>query len=122
MSGIHDDAIAYTAQSLKLLRAEIERRTARLKALPREVCPDKRVTRAIGVKRSLKLWPIACVVDECQNLFGHPKYGKQVTRSKKVKARNDHDAKLGDTVRIMETRPVAKTVRWRTVEVILRAK
>ena len=54
--------------------------------------------------------------------LAHPKYGKQVTRSKKVKARNDHDTKAGDTVRIMETRPVAKTVHWRTVEVILRAR
>ena len=52
----------------------------------------------------------------------HPKYGKQVTRSTKVKARNDHDAKAGDTVRIMETRPLAKTVRWRTVAVVERAK
>ncbi|MES2304072.1 MAG: 30S ribosomal protein S17 [Gemmatimonadota bacterium] len=52
----------------------------------------------------------------------HPKYGKQVTRSKKVKARNDHDAKAGDTVRIMETRPLAKTVHWRTVEVVERAR
>ena len=52
----------------------------------------------------------------------HPKYGKQVTRSTKVKARNDHDAKAGDTVRIMETRPLAKTVRWRTVADVERAK
>ena len=52
----------------------------------------------------------------------HPKYGKQVTRSTKVKARNDPDAKAGDTVRIMETRPLAKTVRWRTVAVVERAK
>ena len=52
----------------------------------------------------------------------HPKYGKQVTRTNKVKARNDHDAKAGDTVRIMETRPLAKTVRWRTVAVVERAK
>lgn len=77
VSGIDDASIAYTAESLKLLRAEIEKRTARLKALPREVCPDKRVTREIGSKRSLKLWPIACVIDECQNLFSHEKYGKQ---------------------------------------------
>ena len=52
----------------------------------------------------------------------HPKYGKQITRTRKVKARNDHEAKAGDTVRIMETRPIAKTVRWRTVEVIERAR
>jgi small subunit ribosomal protein S17 len=54
--------------------------------------------------------------------YAHPVYGKQVTRTKKVKARNDHGAKEGDTVRIMETRPLAKTVRWRVVEVIERAK
>jgi len=54
--------------------------------------------------------------------LAHPKYGKQVTRSKKVKARNDHDAKAGDTVRIMETRKLAKTVHWRTVEVVERAR
>jgi DNA segregation ATPase FtsK/SpoIIIE, S-DNA-T family len=77
VSGIHDEAMAYAAESLRLLRREIERRTERLKALPREVCPDKRVTREIGAKRSLKLWPIACVIDEAQNLFGHEKYGKQ---------------------------------------------
>ena len=77
VSGIHDEAIAYTAESLKLLRAEVEKRTARLRGLPRKVCPDKRVTREIGSKRSLKLWPIACVIDECQNLFSHEKYGKQ---------------------------------------------
>ena len=41
------------------------------------MCPDKRVTREIGTKRSLKLWPLACIIDECQNLFGHEKYGKQ---------------------------------------------
>ena len=54
--------------------------------------------------------------------FAHPVYGKQITRSKKVKARNEKDARLGDTVRIMETRPIAKTVCWRVIEVVERAK
>ena len=57
--------------------------------------------------------------------YAHPVYGKQVTRSKKVKARNlegDQGARAGDTVRIMETRPLAKTVNWRVTEVVLRAK
>jgi small subunit ribosomal protein S17 len=54
--------------------------------------------------------------------YAHPVYGKQVTRTKKVKARNDHGAKAGDTVRIMETRPLAKTVCWRVTEVVERAK
>jgi small subunit ribosomal protein S17 len=57
--------------------------------------------------------------------YAHPVYGKQVTRTKKVKARNTEGeaaAKAGDTVRIMETRPLAKTVCWRVMEVVERAK
>jgi len=57
--------------------------------------------------------------------YAHPVYGKQVTRTKKVKARNlegDAGAKAGDTVRLMETRPLAKTVRWRVTEIVERAK
>jgi len=57
--------------------------------------------------------------------YAHPVYGKQVTRTKKVKARNlegDGAAKAGDVVRLMETRPLAKTVRWRVAEVVERAK
>lgn len=54
--------------------------------------------------------------------FAHATYGKQMTRSKGVKARDDHGAKMGDTVRIMETRPLAKTVSWRVIEIVERAK
>ena len=57
--------------------------------------------------------------------YAHPVYGKQVTRTKKVKARNlegDRAAKAGDVVRLMETRPLAKTVRWRVTDVVERAK
>ena len=70
-SGIDDEAIGYAAESLRLLRQEIGRRAERLKALPRELCPDKRVTREIAAKRSLKLWPVMCAIDELQNLFTH---------------------------------------------------
>ena len=57
--------------------------------------------------------------------YAHPAYGKQVTRTKKVKARNvegEGAARAGDTVRIMETRPLAKTVNWRVTAVVERAK
>ena len=57
-----------------------------------------------------------------QRRFAHPVYGKQVTRTKLVKARNEVGARAGDTVRIMETRPLAKTVHWRVAEVVERAK
>jgi small subunit ribosomal protein S17 len=54
--------------------------------------------------------------------YAHPVYGKQVTRTKNVKARNEMEARIGDTVRIMETRPLAKTVCWRVTEIVERAK
>ncbi|MFJ9914718.1 hypothetical protein [Actinacidiphila glaucinigra] len=77
VSGIDDESIRYAADSLKLLRAEVMWRAAAIKKLPRDLCPDKRVTRQIADKRSLKLWPLLGIFDECQNLFAHPKYGKQ---------------------------------------------
>ena len=76
VSGVDDESIGYAAESLHLLRAEVMRRTERLKALPRELCPDKRVTRQIAAQASLKLRPIVCIIDEAQNLFAHPDHGK----------------------------------------------
>jgi S-DNA-T family DNA segregation ATPase FtsK/SpoIIIE len=77
ISGIDDESIGYAAESLKMLRREVMNRAARLKKLDRTVCPDKKVTRQIASKRGLRLWPLMAVFDEVQNLFGHPKYGKQ---------------------------------------------
>jgi small subunit ribosomal protein S17 len=54
--------------------------------------------------------------------FAHPIYGKQVTRTSTCKARNEMDARAGDTVRIMETRPLSKQKRWRVVEIVERAR
>jgi small subunit ribosomal protein S17 len=53
----------------------------------------------------------------------HPIYGKFVKSTKKFKAHDEkNDAKMGDTVKITETRPLSKTKRWRLVEVLERAK
>ena len=79
----------------------------------------RRKTRT-GVVTSDKMTKTVTV--SLERRLAHPVYGKQITRSKKVKARNEKDARLGDTVRIMETRPIAKTVCWRVVEVVERAK
>jgi DNA segregation ATPase FtsK/SpoIIIE, S-DNA-T family len=76
VSGVDDESIGYAAESLHLLRAEIMRRTERLKALDRELCPDKRVTRQIAAQRQLRLRPIVAVIDEAQNLFAHAQHGK----------------------------------------------
>ncbi len=53
----------------------------------------------------------------------HPVYGKFVNKTKKFHVHDEkNDCNIGDTVRIMETRPLSKTKRWRVVEVIERAK
>jgi small subunit ribosomal protein S17 len=53
----------------------------------------------------------------------HELYGKQATRTKKVVAHDEENtAKAGDMVRIMETRPLSKTKRWRVIEILQRAK
>ena len=53
----------------------------------------------------------------------HPKYGKFVKRSTKLMAHDEkNECGIGDTVRIMETRPLSKNKRWRLVEIIERAK
>jgi small subunit ribosomal protein S17 len=54
--------------------------------------------------------------------FADPIYGKQVKRTKRVAAHDEHGAKAGDTVRIMETRPLSRTKRWRVVEIVRRAR
>ena len=53
----------------------------------------------------------------------HPIYGKFVSKTKKYHAHDEkNECNVGDTVRIMETRPLSKTKRWRLVEIIERAK
>ena len=53
----------------------------------------------------------------------HPIYGKFVNKTKKFHAHDEkNDCNIGDTVRIMETRPLSKTKRWRVIEIIERAK
>ena len=53
----------------------------------------------------------------------HPIYGKFVNKSKKYHAHDEkNECNVGDTVKIMETRPLSKTKRWRLVQIIERAK
>jgi small subunit ribosomal protein S17 len=53
----------------------------------------------------------------------HSMYGKTIRRTTKLSAENpDNDAKAGDRVRLVETRPLSKTKRWRVVEIVERAK
>ena len=63
------------------------------------------------------------VVVKVERKVMHPMYGKFVKFTSKFHAHDEtNDCNMGDTVRIMETRPLSKTKNWRVVEVIERAK
>ena len=63
------------------------------------------------------------IVVEIRTRVKHPLYGKIMNRTKKFKAHDENnECGIGDTVRIMETRPLSKDKRWRLVEIIEKAK
>ena len=63
------------------------------------------------------------IVVRVQRTTTHPLYGKTIRVSKKYHVHDEaNDAKVGDTVRIVETRPLSKLKRWRLDEVVERAK
>ena len=63
------------------------------------------------------------VVVAIERRVPHPIYGKMITRTRRLKAHDEENsAKVGDTVRIMETRPLSKDKRWRLVEIVERAR
>lgn len=75
----------------------------------------------VGVVTSDKMNKSVVVMVERRVM--HPKYGKFVKLSSKFMAHDEKDeAHIGDTVRIMETRPMSRHKRWRLVEVVERAK
>jgi small subunit ribosomal protein S17 len=62
---------------------------------------------------------VVAVVDHVK----HPLYGKIVKRTYKLKAHDEkNECAIGDTVKVMETRPLSKDKRWRLVEIIEKAK
>jgi small subunit ribosomal protein S17 len=80
----------------------------------------RRKTR-IGLVVSDKMDKTAVVAIERR--VPHPVYGKMVTRTRRLKAHDErNEAKAGDKVRIMETRPLSKDKRWRVVEIVERAR
>ena len=63
------------------------------------------------------------VVVAIERRVPHPQYGKMMTLSTRLKAHDEENsAKEGDTVRIVETRPLSKDKRWRVVEIVDRAR
>lgn len=76
-AGDDDESITYCLNDFRALREELRRRTKVIRSLPRDVCPESKVTSALADKRSLGLHPIVIGVDECQVLFEHPEHAKE---------------------------------------------
>ncbi|MDR0375117.1 MAG: 30S ribosomal protein S17 [Treponema sp.] len=74
-----------------------------------------------GVVKSDKMDKTIVIAVETTTL--HPLYKKYVKRTKKVKAHDEkNEAKIGDTVRVVECRPISKEKCWRLVEIVERVK
>lgn len=74
-AGDEDDDIEYAIAAMRELRDELRRRTKVIRGLPRDLCPESKVTAELAGKPSLGLFPIVLGVDECQVWFEHPIHG-----------------------------------------------
>jgi S-DNA-T family DNA segregation ATPase FtsK/SpoIIIE len=75
--GFADTTLERALASLRQLRKELLRRTEVISGLPRDICPENKVTPELAAKKSLGLHPIVLAVDECQMLFEHKTYGAE---------------------------------------------
>ncbi len=76
-AGEEEEDIAYALADLRALRAELRRRAKVLRDLPKDLCPESKVTSALANRKNLGLHPIVVGVDECQKWFEHPKHGAE---------------------------------------------
>ena len=93
---------------------------------------DTNKTKAAATERPTRKTRVGLVVSDkmektvvvaIERRVPHPVYGKMMTRTTRLKAHDEENsAKAGDTVRIMETRPMSKDKRWRLVEIVSRAR
>ncbi|MGW3423354.1 cell division protein FtsK [Streptomyces phaeochromogenes] len=77
-AGDEEADIEYALRDLRALRDELRRRAKVIRSLPRDICPESKVTSELANKKSLGLHPIVVGVDECQVWFEHEKYGKEL--------------------------------------------
>lgn len=75
--GDDPDDIEYALRDARALRADMGRRYKTIRALPRDICPEGKVTDALASDRRLGLHPILWAADECQALYAHPEHGRE---------------------------------------------
>lgn len=76
-SGADDATITACVESLREVYKELERRAKTISKLPKDICPENKVTPQLAGNRKLGLHPLAFSIDECQELFSHPTLGKE---------------------------------------------
>ncbi|MFJ9858889.1 cell division protein FtsK [Streptomyces albogriseolus] len=77
-AGEEDEDIEYIVHALREVKEELRRRAKVIRSLPRNRCPESKVTPALANDKSLGLHPIVIGIDECQVLFEHEKYGAEL--------------------------------------------
>lgn len=83
----------------------------------------ERALRKVRIGRVVSNKMQKTVVVAVEDRIRHPLYGKIVRRTKKFKVHDeDNKCNIGDTVKIMETRPLSKEKRWRLVEIVKKAE
>jgi small subunit ribosomal protein S17 len=81
--------------------------------------PGRKVREGLVVSDKMQSTVVVAVVER----VSHARYGKTVQRTTRLYAHDEaNDAKVGDRVRVMETRPLSKLKRWRVTEVLERAR
>ena len=84
---------------------------------------EERALRKTRVGRVISDKMDKSIVVAIEDHVKHPVYGKIVKRTKKIHAHDENnECGIGDTVEVMETRPLSKTKRWRLVEIVEKAK
>jgi S-DNA-T family DNA segregation ATPase FtsK/SpoIIIE len=78
-AGDDDKDIAWALVDMRALHRELRRRTRTIRGLPRDVCPENKITPELASRRSLGLHPVVLGVDECQRWFEHPVHGGEFT-------------------------------------------
>jgi S-DNA-T family DNA segregation ATPase FtsK/SpoIIIE len=77
-AGEEDDDIVYGLAAMRELKDEIRRRARVIRDLPKNICPESKVTPDLASNKSLGLHPIGAFVDECQKWFEHPGHGAEL--------------------------------------------
>ena len=127
-AGAESEAVEAKAEAATTEEAPKKAPAKKAKAEPAEPAVDGEEKKVHKGKRAEKIGVVTSdkmtltVVVRVDRLVKHPIYRKYVRKRKKFMAHDEKGAKIGDKVRIVETRPMSARKRWRVVEIIQKAE